>query len=784
MRTGSRWTISIAFFLTVGCAHDMISERDRLLMSGRFGELQKLGEVESSQAVSAKTSIIFPLCVAYANTKRYNRLFECCDRLESNIRQGDKSNVDYEEMAKKNPLIGGIAKLRSARRDNNAADVSPFPHIFRAQAYIDLGQYEKAIEEAKKAYAMGERGIGHDLTRIFATSALSLANALSGNREEALRLATQLDNIASSQTLAAQKNVGLAKTYLALNEFQKASDVLLRNDGASFRSIVNLITGASLKGESLFTWQELPKSFMLNKCFMEMGRIKEAKAGYDSLLKIPQTLDNGAIYWMILYDRGRIAEQEGSLREAMGFYTRAVTIIEQQRSTINTETSKIGFVGDKQDVYFRLIFVLCAEGQYADAFEYAERAKSRALVDMLAAKQDFTAKTGDKQAISALLTQNAAQERELLVQYEALNKSELRSISIKSKESLTEQSPELASLISVTSFAVSEIQPHLSSDEVLVEYYYTGKDMVAFILSTKGLKTVTLNSDNLASDIQQFRKLLGDRGSNDYVQLSQKLYARLIQPLEGLVDSRQLIIVPHGALHYLPFNALIGGEGYLIERYSIRTLPSASVIRYLPMKKNPRLAGILAFGNPDLGDPRANLAFAQIEAIAVAKSRPNSKVLLRKEATETAFEQYGNDFTFIHFATHAQFNSKAPLQSTIMLAKDAKNNGMLTVDKLYSMRLNSDLVTLSACETGLGKIANGDDIVGLTRGFLYAGSSSIVASLWKVDDLATSYLMEQFYANLKKSDKREALRSAQLYTKEKYPHPFYWAAFQLTGSDR
>jgi len=98
------------------------------------------------------------------------------------------------------------------------------------------------------------------------------------------------------------------------------------------------------------------------------------------------------------------------------------------------------------------------------------------------------------------------------------------------------------------------------------------------------------------------------------------------------------------------------------------------------------------------------------------------------------------------------------------------------------MRVDADLVTLSACETGLGKVASGDDVVGLTRGFLYAGSRSVVASLWKVDDLATSYLMTEFYESLKKSGKREALRKAQLSTKKKYPHPYYWASFQLTGN--
>ena len=145
------------------------------------------------------------------------------------------------------------------------------------------------------------------------------------------------------------------------------------------------------------------------------------------------------------------------------------------------------------------------------------------------------------------------------------------------------------------------------------------------------------------------------------------------------------------------------------------------------------------------------------------------------------FKQQGGNYAYVHFASHGEFNADSPLNSALLLAKDKTNDGTLTVGELYSMRLNADLVTLSACETGLGKIANGDDVVGLTRGFLYAGSRSIVASLWKVDDEATAYLMTRFYGALKGTSKREALRLAQLETRKKYAHPYYWAAFQLTG---
>jgi CHAT domain-containing protein len=204
---------------------------------------------------------------------------------------------------------------------------------------------------------------------------------------------------------------------------------------------------------------------------------------------------------------------------------------------------------------------------------------------------------------------------------------------------------------------------------------------------------------------------------------------------------------------------------------------------FLKDRREGHAGNLLAFGNPDLGDPTYDLPGAQYEAIAITKDNPKSKLLLRKQATETAVKQYGAEFRYLHFATHGTFDAEKPLSSGLLLAGDSENDGMLTVGELYDLYLPADLVTLSACETALGKVANGDDVVGFTRGFLYAGTSSIVSSLWKVDDKATSILMQQFYESLKETDKRSALRIAQLKVKDTYnSHPYFWAAFQITGS--
>jgi CHAT domain-containing protein len=232
----------------------------------------------------------------------------------------------------------------------------------------------------------------------------------------------------------------------------------------------------------------------------------------------------------------------------------------------------------------------------------------------------------------------------------------------------------------------------------------------------------------------------------------------------------------------MPFAALQDGEGkFLLDRYSLRFLPSASVLKFLRPVLQQKDTRLLALGNPDLDDARLDLAFAEGEAKLVASLYPSSRVLLRKDASESNFKKAGAVFSRIHFASHGKFQADEPLKSGLYLAKDADNDGILTVGELYSMNLEADLVTLSACETGLGKIASGDDVVGLTRGFLYAGSRSIVASLWSVDDKATATLMQAFHANLASMNKREALRQAQVKAREAFPHPFFWAAFQLTG---
>ncbi|MBN2126272.1 MAG: CHAT domain-containing protein, partial [Deltaproteobacteria bacterium] len=586
---------------------------------------------------------------------------------------------------------------------------------------------------------------------------------------------------------AKDKYIGLARIYMALDDYPRALEAVRHvEDSRAFESFADAISGAGLTGQSLFTYWELPKQYILNRCLLETGDIGGARAGYDRLIEMPQTEQNGDIYWIILFDRGRIAERENQPQQAVEFYRRAVEIVERQRATITSEASKIGFAGNKQDLYLRTISALFSLGRHRDAFEYAERAKARALVDMLAARQDLALPSENTEYVRQTLERLEQAEKASRVESHRVSTDSYRKqrgLALRLKRDLEETAPDLASLVTVTACGAEEIRALLPPDEALVEYYCSGDDLFAFVLTRDGLQGRKLTGERLAGDVFRFRKTLSDPSSSGYLEVSRSLYDRLIAPIEGMLDRRNLLIVPHGALHYLPFCALHSGTEYLIDSHDIRMLPSSSVLRFLKERKQRR-DNLFAVGNPDLGDPRLDLRFAQEEAWDIARERPDATLLLREQATETAVKEHASDFKYLHFATHGKFFPEDPLSSGLLLARDQSNDGMLTVAELYTLRLGADLVTLSACETALGRVENGDDVVGFTRGFLYAGASSIVSSLWSVDDRATCELMKQFYRDLDGMGKREALLSAQRTVRKSYPHPFYWAAFQITGTAR
>ena len=606
-----------------------------------------------------------------------------------------------------------------------------------------------------------------------------MASALKGRYAESFKDLQMIEKIdLSVSNLGPEKYAALARIHMANRNFARAL-AAVRDPRAE--------VSQALTRHYDTTFQEVPKHFILNKCLYETGQSDAAGRGYDQLLEHPQIQELGGIYWMVLYDRARIAEDEGDTAAAMRFLDQAVRVIEEQRSSIDTDAGRIGYVGDKQAVYRKIVSILIGQGRVEEALVYVERSKSRALVDLLASQQDIRVKSDDAGRVRSVMRKLAGVEASLAPAGRpgrAETQAKHRGLAVSLKGDLHKEDPELASLVTVRSPSIKELQDQLAPDETLLEYYYDDRQLYAFVMTRRALHCRGLPRPGLEEGVHGFRISVIDPGSASFSPRSRELHGRLIAPVADLLLNGDLTIVPHGVLHYLPFGALVSQEGFLIERCSIRIMPSASLLGLIEYRGEDRQGNLLVLANPDLGDSRYDLRFAQEEAVSIDKIVPRARVLLRKEATETYVKERGREFDRLHFASHGVFQPNDPLRSALLLAGGGGNDGLLTVAELYTLGLNADLVTLSACETALGEVSSGDDVVGFTRGLLYAGARSIVSSLWEVDDRATRDLMVEFYGNLSGADKKEALRRAQLTVKDRYGHPYYWAAFQITGDAR
>lgn len=546
-----------------------------------------------------------------------------------------------------------------------------------------------------------------------------------------------------------------------------------------FQPVTGLFTSVSdarLFAEGL---DDASTAFMYASSLARIGASDRAAQALDTMLASPDLRDMGSIYWATLYERSALALARGQRVEGITQLQQAADAIEEVRQTINFEAGKLGFATSKQAVYAALVRALAESGDWGGAFTAAERAKSRALVDLLAQIHDLAPPPEADTKVRELLASTALDDAQIGFPVSP-ETAESRGILLTARTELPQLAPEAASLVSVHPVKPADIAEKLVPGETLIDYFQAGDDLYAFVLNGTAVKGFKLDGKGVEDEIRAFRAAIESGASAP--PAARALYDRLIRPLAREIPGTKLTISPHGSLHYLPFPALFDGERYLIDRYSLRVIPSAGVLAYLRSDAPAKVGKLLALGNPDLGNPAYDLPNAQQEALQVAKLFPDSRALVRQQASKTAVRELGSSFEMLHFASHAKFDSDSPLNSGLYLAKGSEADGRLTVRDLYSLRLDARLVTLSACETGVGKVLSGDDVIGLTRGFLYAGARSIVASLWEVDDAATAELMISFYEHLASLGPQEALRQAQLQTRAKHPAPRLWAAFEITGN--
>ncbi|MBN8261963.1 MAG: CHAT domain-containing protein, partial [Xanthomonadales bacterium] len=414
----------------------------------------------------------------------------------------------------------------------------------------------------------------------------------------------------------------------------------------------------------------------------------------------------------------------------------AIDTFDRARAQFRSDEFKMGLFSDLQAVFERAIVLHDKLGQPARAFDISERSRARALLDAVAGRAELKGDTG------------AAMD-------------------------------------------AAQLQAMLAPDEVVVAYHTLPDRLVAWVLSRDGVREakfpLALPRADLGRLVDAYRDALiklNPKAAGIGDQIGQLLLAPL-----GIASGKRLVIVPHGPLHYLPFQALRLDGQYLIERNPISIAPSISIAARLAQRTPTAPADLLAFGNPtispDVADP---LPGAEREVQALATQFPGAKLYFNAEANKTNFATAAPKARLVHVAAHAMADTLDPLHSKVLLAdEDGKPNYLEAKDVIGMDLGNVAMLALSACESGLGRVDNGDEVLGFTRSFLSAGTSTLLASLWPVSDAATEKLMTTLYADLAKGVVvQDAMRDAQraVMADPQTAHPFYWAPFNLIGNWR
>ena len=509
------------------------------------------------------------------------------------------------------------------------------------------------------------------------------------------------------------------------------------------------------------------------------------------------------LIWQAYHLKGVVRDALGDRDGAARQYQRALEAIERLRLTIPTAELRASFHGDAQQLYRDLIRNALARGATEEAFRHIDAAKSRTLVDLLQFDLPavYAPEPGDE-----VLVSEAARLRDELAWLHALlydgapdapapntpawnesrramqrRESTLLRVTRRLQRE-TGQQPALG----MPSPTPDQIRAALPPDTMLLDYFVDGGDIVTFVIDANGMAVRRLPeaTARVTALLRRWRLYLGKFAYGEaFAQqhaealhgtarsLLRQLHDLLIAPFLDLLDGADLIVVPHGDLHAVPFHALHSGERHLIEQRAVSYAPSATTLWHC-LERRPQGGDVVVVGVPDGHAP----AIAQ-EVAAIAGLYEHRVVLLGAQATAEAFERHAAEAAILHIAAHALFRPDNPLFSAFRLA-----DRWFTLQDLRQFRMHADLVTLSGCATGAAGTVDSEELVGLIRGFLQAGCATVVASLWPIDDDASTALMEGFHRLLLQvASPREALRQAQVSAIRAGAHPYEWAPFFVVG---
>ncbi|MCL4298817.1 MAG: CHAT domain-containing protein [Anaerolineae bacterium] len=671
----------------------------------------------------------------------------------------------YTEQAQ----VSSTAALIAARRYNQFQQVEVMPSIQYAAGVTNLinQNYELALKDLNRAL-----------------EAPGFLGPFQISEENLIKSAFGLPNQEAQQWSRGRILLSLGIAYERMEQYQQAISAYeqaykVYDSGSPFVPPDQGGATAALIG--------------LGRISHQRGQNREALTYLGQALAFADDLNDPGLQSDARSELGFIEEKMGRDSTALDHYSAAIALREKIRGDLRLEEFKLLFDANTAQLYERIIPLLLKLEKPIEAFDYAERARARAFLDQLAVDRiDFRA--GANQDLLQQEQQLRAEIAHLRTQ-STTTSFELKELEAEYARLLVElkrQSPTAASLVSVDTASLAEIQNLLGEGTTLVEFFVTDQNTYVFIVTRQKFEVIEIN----VSRQQLFEAILiyhdfAETDSPNPDTLRQ-LYEWLIQPVATYLETDTILIVPHGILHYVPFAALTDGTDYFIDKYVPFTLPSASALRFVPDEPQA-FDTALVIGNPTGTGALSSLPFAEKEAQSVAELF-QIQPLLGNEATETIFRAKAGRNNILHIAAHGVYNPDSPLFSSIYLTSDNQHDGRLDVLEIYDLDLTdkTSLVVLSACETQLGAkglrtglgVTAGDEVVGLTRSFLYAGTPSVIASLWVVEDEATSLLMERFYTHLKDGmSKAKALRLAQIEVRAKYPNPYYWSAFVLSGDE-
>jgi CHAT domain-containing protein/Tfp pilus assembly protein PilF len=664
-------------------------------------------------------------------------------------------------------------------------------HLDLSDIYLELNLTEEAQEIAHEGFSrFRQLSMGYEAAKCLANEAIAISKL--GKPFRALELFDQ-----ARTAFVREKNLvwpWLVDLYRALILFQEGR---LYESRRLCRRALEFLETSSLRGKEILC------RLLLARIHLKSGNYSSAKQECALCLAAMAKLDVPALEYQSNLLMGQIHQATGDLESAYHSYRKAREALENLRSGLRRDELKIAFVRNKLQVYENLVD-LCLSGKVPhasleEAFEYIEDAKSRSLRDLLLRHGDSSIANDSNQ--SALVRRIRDLREELDWYYHRIEDEQLRGQTTRSAQierlegQAIHKEKELLEVLreapagSIAPHAhkkvsVAEIRRVLPPDSVLIEYFSIDDRVLAIVLNKNQLEMTLVSVLARVRGLLQMLQfqLAKHRLNPKYVRLFQEsfqeatlshlcdLYGELIAPIRQSLAGQDLIIIPHGILHHVPFHALYDGSRYLIDSFTVSYSPSASIYASSVSPTFRAADSSLIFG---VSDERA--PFIRDEAESLAKLLPSPELFLNSGATLANLNARAPHARIIHIATHGDFRPDNPLFSRVHLG-----DSYLTLHDLYQLRLPAEIVTLSGCATGLNVVSTGDELLGLARGLFAAGAQSLLLSLWDVNDKSTTEFMQHFYRRLLGGDNKvRAMQHAVTQLREHYPHPYFWAPFLL-----